>query len=146
LCVITIRKICTKNELTEYQSLLRRYGFWRCVYYANYLKYIERGRSEYLRELNFDQEQLSRDHCTLFVVRSLQANYLLPALLDDLIEVHTEIKFVSHASLTFAQKIVNIEKNTVLFNAEVKIVSVLKNNFKPSALPQVILEELNGRL
>ena len=38
------------------------------VYYANYLKYIERGRSEYLRELNFDQEQLSRDHSALFVV------------------------------------------------------------------------------
>jgi len=56
------------------------------VYYANYLKYIERGRSEYLRELNFDQEQLSRDHSALFVVRSLQANYLLPAFLDDLIE------------------------------------------------------------
>ena len=115
------------------------------VYYANYLKYIERGRSEYLRELNFDQEQLARDHSALFVVRSLQANYLLPAFLDDLIEVHTEIKSVSHASLTFAQKIVNIEKNTVLFNAEVKVVSVLKNNFKPCALPQVILEELNGR-
>ena len=47
------------------------------VYYANYLKYIERGRSEYLRELNFDQEQISRDHSALFVVRSLQANYLL---------------------------------------------------------------------
>ena len=96
------------------------------VYYANYLKYIERGRSEYLRELNFDQGQLSRDHSALFVVRSLQANYLLPAFLDDLIEVHTEVKSVSHASLTFAQKIVNIEKNTVLFNAEVKVVSVLK--------------------
>ena len=117
------------------------------VYHANYLKYIERGRSEYLRELNFDQGQLqlARDHSALFVVRSLQANYLLPALLDDLIEVHTEIKSVSHASLIFAQKIVNIEKNTVLFNAEVKVVSVLKNNFKPCALPQVILEELNGR-
>ena len=45
------------------------------VYYANYLKYIERGRSEYLRELNFDQGQLARDHSALFVVRSLQANY-----------------------------------------------------------------------
>ena len=47
------------------------------VYYANYLKYIERGRSEYLRELNFDQEQISRDHSTLFVVRSLQALSLI---------------------------------------------------------------------
>jgi len=74
------------------------------VYYANYLKYIERGRSEYLRELNFDQEQLSRDHSALFVVRSLQANYLLPAFLDDLIEVHTEIKSVSHTSLILLRK------------------------------------------
>jgi len=115
------------------------------VYYANYLKYIERGRSEYLRELSFNQEQILRDYSSLFVVRSLQAKYFFPAFLDDLIEVQTEIKSVSHASLTFIQKIMNIEKNTVLFNAEVKVVSVLKNNFKPCALPQVILEELNGR-
>ena len=115
------------------------------VYYANYLKYIERGRTEFLRELGFNQDQLIAQDNILFIVRSIEANYLSPAFLDDLIEVYTEIKSVSHASLTFAQKIVNIEKNTVLFNAEVKIVSVLKNNFKPCALPQVILEELNGR-
>ena len=115
------------------------------VYYANYLKYIERGRTELLRELGFDQDKLIAQDNVLFIVRSIEANYLSPAFLDDLIEVYTEIKSVSHASLTFAQKIVNIEKNTVLFNAEVKVVSVLKNNFKPCALPQVILEELNGR-
>ena len=115
------------------------------VYYANYLKYIERGRTEFLRELGFNQDQLIAQDNILFIVRSIEANYLSPAFLDDLIEVYTEIKSVSHASLTFAQKIVNIEKNTVLFNAEVKVVSVLKNNFKPCALPQVILEELNGR-
>jgi len=115
------------------------------VYYANYLKYIERGRTEFLRELGFDQDELIAQDNVLFIVRSIEANYLSPALFNDLIEVQTEIKSVSHASLTFAQKIVNIEKNTVLFNAEVKIVSVLKNNFKPCALPQVILEELNGR-
>ena len=115
------------------------------VYYANYLKYIERGRTEFLRELGFDQDELIAQDNVLFIVRSIEANYLSPALFNDLIEVQTEIKSVSHASLTFAQKIVNIEKNTVLFNAEVKVVSVLKNNFKPCALPQVILEELNGR-
>ena len=115
------------------------------VYYANYLKYIERGRTEFLRELGFNQDQLIAQDNILFIVRSIEANYLSPAFLDDLIEVYTEIKSVSHASLTFAQKIVNIEKNTVLFNAEVKVVSVLKNNFKPCALPQVILEELDGR-
>ena len=115
------------------------------VYYANYLKYIERGRTEFLRELGFNQDQLIAQDNILFIVRSIEANYLSPAFLDDLIEVYTEIKSVSHASLTFAQKIVNIEKNTVLFNAEVKVVSVLKNNFKPCALPQALLEELNGR-
>ena len=115
------------------------------VYYANYLKYIERGRTEFLRELGFNQDQLIAQDNILFIVRSIEANYLSPAFLDDLIEVYTEIKSVSHTTLTFTQKIVNIEKNTVLFNAEVKVVSVLKNNFKPCALPQVILEGLNGR-
>ena len=85
------------------------------VYYANYLKYIERGRTEFLRELGFNQDQLIAQDNILFIVRSIEANYLSPAFLDDLIEVYTEIKSVSHASLIFAQKIVNIEKNTVLF-------------------------------
>jgi acyl-CoA thioester hydrolase len=69
----------------------------------------------------------------------------LPAFLDDTIEVQTSIELVKHASLIFTQKITNIEKNTVLFNAEVKVVSVLKNNLKPCAFPQEILEKLNGR-
>jgi acyl-CoA thioesterase FadM len=48
-------------------------------------------------------------------------------------------------SLIFAHKILNIEKNTVLFKADVKVVSVLTNNLKPCAFPQEILEKLNGR-
>jgi acyl-CoA thioester hydrolase len=62
-----------------------------------------------------------------------------------MIEVQTSIKLINNASLIFAQKILNLEKNTVLFNAEVKVVSVLKNNLKPCAFPQEILEKLNGR-
>ena len=85
------------------------------VYYANYLKYIERGRTEFLRELGFNQDQLISQDNILFIVRSIEANYLSPAFLDDLIEVRSEIKSVSHASLIFAQKIENIEQNTVLF-------------------------------
>ena len=115
------------------------------VYYANYLKYIERGRTEHLRELGFELATIANESGLVFVVKSVKADYLLPAFLDDTIEVQTSIELVKHASLIFTQKITNIEKNTVLFNAEVKVVSVLKNNLKPCAFPQEILEKLNGR-
>ncbi len=74
------------------------------VYYANYLKYIERGRTEFLRGLGFDQDALIAQENVLFVVRSIEANYLSPALFNDLIEVQTEIKSMSHASLTLLRK------------------------------------------
>jgi len=115
------------------------------VYYANYLKYIERGRTEHLRELGFELATIANETGVVFVVKSVKADYLLPAFLDDTIEVQTSIELVKHASLIFTQKITNKEKNTVLFNAEVKVVSVLKNNLKPCAFPQEILEKLNGR-
>ena len=115
------------------------------VYYANYLKYIERGRTEHLRELGFELATIANEIGLVFVVKSVKADYLSPAFLDDTIEVQTSIELVKHASLIFAQKITNKEKNTVLFKAEVKVVSVLKNNLKPCAFPQEILEKLNGR-
>ena len=115
------------------------------VFYANYLKFIERGRTEYLRDLGFNQGTLANKKNIVFVVKSLSADYLLPAYLDDMIEVLTNIKLIKNASLVFTQKILNLEKNTVLFEAEVKVVSVLKNNLKPCAIPQEILEKLNGR-
>ena len=115
------------------------------VYYANYLKYIERGRTEHLRELGFELAIIAEEIGLVFVVKSVKADYLLPAFLDDTIEVQTSIELVKHASLIFAHKITNIEKNTVLFEAEVNVVSVLKNNLKPCAFPQEIMEKLNGR-
>jgi acyl-CoA thioester hydrolase len=115
------------------------------VFYANYLKFIERGRTEYLRDLGFDQGKITKEKDIVFVVKSLSADYLSPAYLDDVIQVQTNIKLTKNASLVFTQKILNLEKNTVLFNAEVKVVSVLKNNLKPCAIPQEIMEKLNGR-
>ena len=115
------------------------------VFYANYLKFIERGRTEYLRDLGFDQSVLANQKNVVFVVKSLSVDYLSPAYLDDMIEVQTIIKSNKNASLVFTQKILSLEKNTVLFNAEVKVVSVLKNNLKPCAVPQEIMEKLNGR-
>ncbi len=80
------------------------------VYYANYLKYIERGRTEFFRDLGFDQDELIAQDNVLFIVRSIEANYLSPALFNDLIEVQTKFFSISHASLVFSQKIMSIEK------------------------------------
>ena len=74
------------------------------VYYANYLKYIERGRAEHLRVLNLKQPTLLENSGLVFVVRSVKADYLLPAFLDDIIEVQTSIKLVKHASLVLIRK------------------------------------------
>ena len=115
------------------------------VYYANYLKYIERGRSEMLREVGCEQDKISKDFGVLFVVRKVLANYLKPARFNDLLEVQTEILSVGQASLIFSQKIMNIRQNTVLFDAEVKVVSVFTQNLKPCGIPQAISEKLNGR-
>ena len=115
------------------------------VFYANYLKFIERGRTEYLRDLGFDQSVLANQKNVVFVVKSLSADYLSPAYLDDMVEVQTNIKSIKNASLVFAQKILSLEKNTVLFKAEVKVVSVSTNNLKPCAIPLEIMEKLNGR-
>ena len=82
--------------------------------------------------------------CLFHLVMCL-SDYLSPAYLDDMVEVQTNINSIRNASLVFAQKILSLEKNTVLFKAEVKVVSVSTNNLKPCAIPQEIMEKLNGR-
>jgi acyl-CoA thioester hydrolase len=61
------------------------------VYYANYLKYMERARTEWLRSLGFEQIKLSRDHNLIFVVRALAIEFLRPALFNDLLEAGVEL-------------------------------------------------------
>ncbi|WP_428087054.1 tol-pal system-associated acyl-CoA thioesterase [Candidatus Thioglobus sp.] len=114
------------------------------VYYANYLKFVERGRSEFLRELGFEQDQLIRHQNIIFAVKSIQADYLLPARFNDLLSVHTEVKKIRHASLIFLQKIKNPSQNKVLFKAQITVACLNAQNFKPCAIPSNILEKING--
>ena len=114
------------------------------VYYANYLKFIERGRSEYLRNLGFELDQLSTNQGIIFAVKSLTADYLSPARLNDKLEVKTCVLKTSRVSIVFLHKIVNPKQNKVLFEAQVVIVCLNINNFKPSAIPSVILEKIYG--
>ena len=75
------------------------------VYYANYLKFCERARTDWLRAIGLEQGRLAADQNIIFVVRSVKADYLQPAVLDDLLDVVSTLGKLGHASLVFDQKI-----------------------------------------
>lgn len=92
------------------------------VYYANYLKFIERGRSEYLRAAGVDQARMLADHNLAFVVRRVEADYLRPARFDDLVEVVTRLDAIAGSRLTLTQ---TVERGgQTLFSARVTLVCV----------------------
>ncbi|MCC5971559.1 MAG: tol-pal system-associated acyl-CoA thioesterase [Pararhodobacter sp.] len=102
------------------------------VYYANYLKFIERARSEWVRELEVDQAALHRKTGAVFAVRRVEADYLAPACFDDVIEVRSVPVAVSPARLTLRQEVFRAE--TRLFTALVTLVC-LNSAGRPQRLP-----------
>lgn len=113
------------------------------VYYANYLKFFERARTDFLRSLGLVQTELAATEKLLFVVRRCEIDYIAPAKLDDLISVSVEVKNISAASIKMSQEIKLEEK--ILSRLEVEIVCVDSDNFKPKKLPEQIKNLLNVR-
>src|SRR5699024_2900175 len=74
------------------------------VYYANYLKFFERARTEWLRSLGLNQIKLANEENILFVVKCADISYSKPARLDDLINIHTTINEIRASSIMFEQK------------------------------------------
>jgi acyl-CoA thioester hydrolase len=113
------------------------------VYYANYLRYLERARTEWLRHHGFGQDELMRDSGIVFAVRRVEIDYLLPAHLDDALVVEAEIAAASKVSLTFVQRIVRAP-DTVLVRATVKVACLDADRFRPTAIPTPIREKLKN--
>jgi acyl-CoA thioester hydrolase len=90
------------------------------VYYANYLKFIERGRSEFVRARGIDQVALKAEQGIVFAVRRVEADYLSPARFDDLLAVGTMITDLKGASIMMDQSITRDE--VILFRAKVVLV------------------------
>ena len=105
------------------------------VYYANYLRFIERARSEWIRDLGIDQIKMRDDEEAIFVVTKIKADYLSPAHFDDILTVDTKIKVVSPVRAYFYQNIFREEK--VIFKAEV-CVTCTSNSGKVLRLPEKI--------
>jgi acyl-CoA thioester hydrolase len=112
--------------------------FGGVVYYANYLKFIERGRTEALRALGVDQVALKAAGL-VFVVRRVEAAWLLPARFDDLLEVRTEIAEVGGASVRMAQEV--RRGADVLFRATVQV-ACMDGSGRARRVPQEVRSRL----
>ncbi|MGF1548742.1 MAG: tol-pal system-associated acyl-CoA thioesterase [Thiotrichales bacterium] len=109
------------------------------VYYANYLRYFERARTEWLRALGFEQDAL-RAEGVLFAVRSVTIEYRLPARFNQLITVDSVVSALTRTSITFHQTL--WREHTCLTDAVVRVVCLDAEHFKPRAIPISIREEL----
>ena len=114
----------------------------RIVYHANYLKFIERGRSEWLRDAGIDQSRLMADTGLAFVVRRGEADYLSPARFDDRLEVVTRLAELHGSRLVAAQ---TVERDgQVLFASRVTVVCVDLSAMRPHRIPAAIRAALGA--
>ena len=120
------------------------------VYYANYLRFLERARTEWLRQHGHSQAELARRPGILFAVVSLQVDYRAPARLDDELEITCEPRPQGAASLLFAQRIYHAPKAgtahspSALLEAQVRIACVDAASLRPRRLPQFLLDAVGG--
>ena len=110
------------------------------VYYANYLKFIERARTEMLNDANVNQNEMLKSGC-YFVVKNLKADYLKPAYFEDSLNVVTEIEKINNASINLIQTIVR--SNDSLFVASVRL-ALLDKFGKVARLPANIRQLLKS--
>lgn len=114
------------------------------VYYANYLKFMERARSEWLRALGIEQGPLQREQGLMFVVVNADTRFQRPARYGDELEVTCEVAEWSRTSLTFRQEVRRAAQ--VLVTGLVRVACLDAAKFRPRALPESIVRDLTAGL
>jgi acyl-CoA thioester hydrolase len=109
------------------------------VYYANYLKFLERGRTEALRALGVDQTRLRDEAGVVFVVTRVEIDYRRPARFDDLLTVETALAEARGASVAMAQRVLRGE--AVLAEATVRLACMSRTG-RPARLPEAVRRAL----
>lgn len=109
------------------------------VYHSCYVNYAERGRTEYLRNLGYNQSDLVKEHDVLFAVRSMTVDFKSPAILDDLLTVETRCTSMKGASFTMGQRVMKGEELLVELEVRVASVSMAK---KPKRVPTHITNSI----
>jgi acyl-CoA thioester hydrolase len=103
------------------------------VYHSNYLNFMERARTEWLRALGFEQPQVKTDLGVIIVVHSLAVEFKGPAYFNDMLAVHCKLTKIGRGSIEMEQKIVR--EHQVLIKAQVKLAFVNAETFKPLGIP-----------
>jgi acyl-CoA thioester hydrolase len=110
------------------------------VLYANYLKFFERARTEWLRSLGYEQEALRTQTGAIFIVSQTSVRYLRPARLDDLLTITVQVEHAGQASMNIAQ--VAWRGNERLAEGEIRIGCVDATSFRPRRIPEHLLQAL----
>ena len=114
------------------------------VYYVNYLKFMERARTERLRELGFAQSALAGENL-LFVVHSSEARYHKPARLDDELLVSAEVTELNRVSLRFHQQVRRATDDVLLCEGQFLVACVRADSLKPRAIPEALRTAFAGQ-
>jgi acyl-CoA thioester hydrolase len=112
------------------------------VYHSNYLNFMERARTEWLRELGFEQTYLKDVLHVMFVVHSMTISFKKPAKFNDLLEITSVVEKVGHSSLVFTQT-VSVE-GQLLVQAQVKLACVSGLSFKPTVIPKSVILKMES--
>jgi acyl-CoA thioester hydrolase len=114
------------------------------VYHAEYLKFLERARTEWLRHLGFDHQALARNHRIVFVVTQVAADFLKPARLDDHVAVSVQLESLGKVRCVFAQEI--RREDELLVRAKVTVACVTGEHFKPVEIPEALRRKMQASL
>ncbi len=111
------------------------------VFYANYLKFFERARTEWLRAIGIGQQALSESHRTMFVVKSTAVDYHAPAKLDDELKLTVVVERLGRASVEFVQEAwrINGAQRQLLTSGRIKVGCVHTETFRPAPIPDKVL-------
>ncbi len=113
------------------------------VYHTQYLKFMERARTEMLRSAGFEQDELLEKENVIFAVRSLSVDYLKPSRFNDLLRISTSIRHLGRASMTFDQAVMRESDDIILCKAEVRIACLHSVSLLPCPIPENIRREFN---
>lgn len=111
------------------------------VYYANYLKFLERARTEWLRQFGIEQDVLLEQSIG-FVVKRVEMDNISAARFNDLLSIHTQIVELKRASMVFKQQIINADGARVV-EATIRVACINLTKMKPIAIPDFILGEIS---
>jgi acyl-CoA thioester hydrolase len=112
------------------------------VYHANYVKFLERARTEWLRAKGYEQRALMLSVQMVFAVYSMQIQFLKPARLDDALQVSVHLATCRRASFSVSQSIIDLRSGAEICRAEVEIACLDAQSFRPMPIPAQLLTEI----